>query len=342
MNKIIGITGQQGAGKSEVAKYLAQQGALHLSVRAFLEEHIAEGEEYDREKLVNIANKMRKENGPDYIIATLCKRAKEAPNKIAVIESIRSKGEVNYLKDNNHTLLSVSAHPRVRYERIIKRAASTDNITFEQFVEDESRESYSEDNNKQSITTCMLNADIKIRNDGDLQLLKKRVFDYVLKNMSTDHERPSWDNYFLQMLPSISKRATCDRGRAGCIITKDNRLLVTGYVGAPSGLPHCDQIGHQMKKVVHEDGSESNHCVRTVHAEQNAICQAAKHGISIEGGTMYAKMVPCRVCAMLIINCGIKRIVCEKQYHAGANDMLQLAGVELIVLNDDIEKYNNQ
>jgi dCMP deaminase len=96
-----------------------------------------------------------------------------------------------------------------------------------------------------------------------------------------------------------------------------------------------------MKTVVHEDGSESKHCVRTVHAEQNAICQAAKHGISIDGATMYAKLVPCRVCAMLIINCGIKRVVCQKQYHAGANIMLELAGIDLAVIEDEVETYEN-
>ncbi|WP_024470607.1 deoxycytidylate deaminase, partial [Treponema pedis] len=86
-------------------------------------------------------------------------------------------------------------------------------------------------------------------------------------------------------------------------------------VGAPTGLPHCDDVGHQLKKVQHEDGSVTQHCVRTVHAEQNAICQAAKRGISIDGATLYCKMTPCRTCAMLIINCGIVRVVAEKRYH---------------------------
>lgn len=124
--------------------------------------------------------------------------------------------------------------------------------------------------------------------------------------------RPTWDEYFMDLAHSVSKRATCDRGRAGCVIVRDKQILVTGYVGSPVGLPHCDDVGHLMKKVVHEDGSESQHCVRTVHAEQNAITQAARRGIGLEGATIYVRMTPCRTCAMLIINCGIERVVCEK------------------------------
>lgn len=153
--------------------------------------------------------------------------------------------------------------------------------------------------------------------------------------------RPEWDDYFMEICRTVAKRATCDRGRSGCVIAKDNRLLVTGYVGSPAGLPHCDEQGHMLKKMVHEDGTITQHCVRTVHAEQNAICQAAKNGISIEGATLYCKMTPCRTCAMLIINCGIKRVVCEKRYHDSADSlaMFSMAGVEIRHLSDEVQQY---
>ena len=156
--------------------------------------------------------------------------------------------------------------------------------------------------------------------------------------------RPTWDEYFMEVCRTIAKRATCDRGRSGCVIARDNQLLVTGYVGAPRGLPHCDDVGHQFKKVQHEDGSISQHCVRTVHAEQNAVCQAAKRGISIDGATLYCKMTPCRTCAMLIINCGIKRVIAEKRYHDSADsiEMFKQAGVILEHLNDAVEEYREQ
>lgn len=148
----------------------------------------------------------------------------------------------------------------------------------------------------------------------------------------------------MEVADAISKRATCDRGRSGCVIAKDRQLLVTGYVGSPQGLPHCDDVGHQFKRMVHEDGSVTQHCVRTVHAEQNAICQAAKRGIAIDGATLYCRMTPCRTCAMLIINCGIVRVVCERKYHAGAESeaMFAEAGIALEYTYDEVMQYEGQ
>lgn len=156
--------------------------------------------------------------------------------------------------------------------------------------------------------------------------------------------RPSWDEYFMEMTRTVAKRATCNRGRSGCVIVRNKQILVSGYVGSPKGLPHCDDVGHLFKKTVHEDGHTSNHCVRTVHAEQNAICQAARLGIALEGSTLYCKMTPCRTCAMLIINCGIERVVCEKKYHAGAESeaMFKEVGIELEYIEESYETYENQ
>jgi dCMP deaminase len=156
--------------------------------------------------------------------------------------------------------------------------------------------------------------------------------------------RPSWDEYFIQVADMVASRATCDRGRSGCVITKDNQILVTGYVGSPRGLEHCDDVGHLFKKVIHEDGKVTQHCVRTVHAEQNAITQAARRGIPLEGSTLYCRMTPCRTCAMLIINCGIERVVCERKYHAGAEseDMFKKVGIELSYIHDEVQKYVGQ
>jgi dCMP deaminase len=160
----------------------------------------------------------------------------------------------------------------------------------------------------------------------------------------TTYKRPSWDEYFMEVCDAIAKRATCDRGRSGCVIAKDHQLLVTGYVGAPAGLPHCDEVGHQFKKMIHEDDSITTHCVRTVHAEQNAICQAAKSGISINGATLYCRMTPCRTCAMLIINCGIVRVVCQRRYHDGGDSeaMLATAGIKLEYVHNEVQQYDKQ
>ena len=162
-----------------------------------------------------------------------------------------------------------------------------------------------------------------------------------MANSGQKNRRPSWDDYFLDLANVASSRATCDRGKSGCVIVRDKQVLATGYVGSPAGLPHCDDVGHLMKKVIQENGEISEHCLRTVHAEQNAICQAAKRGISIEGATVYTRMTPCRTCAMLLINCGIKKVVCERKYQLAeeSEQLLAEAGIELVYKYDGKQEY---
>ena len=161
-----------------------------------------------------------------------------------------------------------------------------------------------------------------------------------------ENKRPSWDEYFMGIMEAISKRATCDRGRSGCVIAKNNVLLSSGYVGSPKGAPHCDDVGHLMKEVINEDKTSSRHCMRTAHAEANAICQAAKNGIAINGATLYCRMTPCRNCAMLIVNSGIVRVVVQMDYHgssaAESKEMFKLAGVELCILTDSKCDYKDK
>ena len=160
------------------------------------------------------------------------------------------------------------------------------------------------------------------------------------------YKRPNWDEYFMGILDAVSQRATCDRGRSGCVIVKGNVLLSTGYVGSPKGAPHCDDVGHLMKQVINEDKSSSKHCMRTAHAEANAICQAAKNGISIDGATLYSRMTPCRNCAMLIVNSGIVRVVSQMDYHgssaAESKEIFKMAGVELSILTNAECDYTNK
>ncbi len=153
--------------------------------------------------------------------------------------------------------------------------------------------------------------------------------------------RPSWDEYFMSICEIVGSRGTCDRGKSGSIIVKNRRIITTGYVGSPAGLPHCDEVGHEMHKVTHDDGRETMHCIRTVHAEQNALIQAAKVGNSVKGADLYCKMVPCYVCAKLIINAGVVRVVAQKDYQASVQTkrVFQEAAVELVVLDKEVEKY---
>lgn len=157
------------------------------------------------------------------------------------------------------------------------------------------------------------------------------------------HIRPDWDAYFMSIAEMVGSRGTCDRGRSGCVIVKEKRILVTGYVGSPAGLPHCDEVGHEMHKVVHEDGHESMHCIRTIHAEQNAVAQAARIGVALEGATVYCKMVPCYVCAKILMNSGIKEVVAFKDYHASTQTkrIFKEGKIKLRVVHNEVQKYSN-
>jgi len=135
-------------------------------------------------------------------------------------------------------------------------------------------------------------------------------------------ERVSWDEYFMNIAREVSTRSTCDRKHVGAVIVRDKMILATGYNGSIRGLPHCDDVGHDM-----EDG----HCVRTVHAEANAIVQAAQNGIRIDTGGIYVTASPCWPCFRLIANAGLKRIVFGEFYRDNRIfETSKALGIELV------------
>jgi len=161
---------------------------------------------------------------------------------------------------------------------------------------------------------------------------------------SVKYKRPSWDEYFSKLTDLVGSRGTCERGRSGALLVKDKRILAAGYVGSPIGIAHCDDIGHEMHTLINEDGTFSRHCLRTAHAELNAIANAARHGVVIDGATLYCKMVPCYTCAKTIINAGIKRVVALKNYHSTeqSKKIFKQAKVKLDIINKEIEQYKDQ
>ncbi len=128
-----------------------------------------------------------------------------------------------------------------------------------------------------------------------------------------DTQRPSWDEYFLKLAFEVSKRSTCLRRAVGAIIVKDRRILATGYNGVPSGLRHCEETGCLREQLGVPSGQRHELCY-AIHAEQNAIIQAARYGINITGASIYITTQPCVVCAKMLINAGIKEIVFATAY----------------------------
>jgi len=339
---IIGITGTLGAGKGAVVEVLKENGFKHFSVRELLIEEMEKRRiEINLNNMAQIANTLRRENSPSYIIEKLFEKAKQE-NENCIIESIRTPREAEKIKQKGGILIAVDALPETRYSRILARQSEIDNISFDEFLEQEKKQMFSINPNEQNLSGCVDMADYVLNNNKTFEYLKEQV-EEVLKKIEIE-KRPSWDEYFMTITRAIAKRATCNRGKTAAIAVKDRRIIATGYVGSPKGLPHCDEAGHMLHKVINEDDSISQHCIRTVHAEQNVICQAAKFGISLDGATMYMKLTPCFTCAKMIINTGIKRIVAEKKYHRDKYSLkfLKEAGIEVDILNDKIEEYESQ
>ncbi len=239
----IGITGTLGAGKGTIVEYLQKEkGFSHYSVRAFLTDEIKRrGLEVNRDTMTLVGNDLRAQHSPSWIVEQLYGQA-SASGCNCIIESIRTPGEVEALRGKpNFYLFAVDADPRVRYDRAVLRGSETDHIDYDTFLANEQREMDNDDPNKQNLKYCIEHADYRFDNNGSIDGLNKQVEEVLGKIM---YRRPSWDEYFMELANTASKRATCDRGRSGCVIVKDRQLLVTGYVGSPSGLPHCDAERH--------------------------------------------------------------------------------------------------
>ena len=146
--------------------------------------------------------------------------------------------------------------------------------------------------------------------------------------------RKSWDEYFMEIAEIVKTRSTCLRRQVVAVIVKDNRIITTGYNGAPSGLKHCTEIGGCERERLQIPSGQRHELCRALHAEQNAIIQAAKVGVSTEGATIYITLQPCVICAKMLINAGITRIVHRGQYpDVLSQAILEEAGIEIVVMD---------
>jgi len=344
---IIGLTGFYCSGKDTVAEYLVKEkGFVHYSLSDILREELRRRKlKPTRDNLIKIGNHLREKFGYSILAKKILEKCTE--NRNYVISSIRHPAEIEELKKrNDFYLVNVKAPAKLRFKRMLERKREGDVKTFKDFLKYEKIESQ-KNGSGQQLEMCKKLAFKTINNSGSKKDLYSKV-DNLLEKLQkiekSKYRRPSWDEYFMKIAKVVGERGTCDRGRAGAVIVKDKRIIATGYVGAPTGLPHCDEVGHLLCDTINPDGKISKHCIRTAHAEQNAIVQAALHGVSTKGATLYVSFEPCFTCAKMIINAGIKRVVCEKKYHAAelTRKFFKQAGVKLVVLKKEVEKYPNQ
>ena len=156
--------------------------------------------------------------------------------------------------------------------------------------------------------------------------------------MTEKNSRPSWETYFMNITNLVAQRSTCLRRAVGAVLVKDKRILSTGYNGSPSNLKHCAEVGCLREKLGIESGKMHELC-RGIHAEQNAIIQAAYHGVSVKDASIFCTNQPCSICARMIINAGIKKIYYQSGYADSlAKELLDEAGIELQQIDSDVRE----
>lgn len=311
---IIGLTGENCAGKGTVAEYLGKKGFYYLSLSDVIREEItAEGREITREALIKKGNALREEFGPSILAKKVLLAVEE--NKNYVIDSIRNGAEVEELrKKYGFFLFYVTAPSELRFKRMRERSRGGDPTTYAAFLRIEEIEQKSTIATHQSLQDAMKNANKKISNDGELQHLYDQI-DNVLGELSEEFKlnRPSWDEYFMSIAKVVASRSNCVKRKVAAVIVKDKRIISTGYNGTPRGVKNCSEGGCPRCNSFGESGKNLEECYCS-HGEENAIVQAAYHGISIKDAGIYTTFSPCLLCTKMILNAGLSEVVYNAEY----------------------------
>lgn len=309
---IIGLTGKNGAGKGEVARFLTESGYEYHSLSDILREELAaRGQTVTREVLIGIGNELRASYGAGVLAErTLEKLSAEAH---AVVDSIRNPFEVEALRRRrNFYLLEVDADPKIRFERAKARNREGEAKTYEGFLEMESREAQTSDPTTQQLNRTGEMADAVVSNNGTVEELRDQVRQ-VIQALAASTERPDWDEYFMNIARVVALRGNCIKRKIGAVIVRDKRIISTGYNGTPRGVKNCNEGGCPRCNHFGASGAKLEECLCS-HAEENAIVQAAYHGASTKGGTIYCTYSPCLICTKMIINSGLVEVVFNKSY----------------------------
>jgi dCMP deaminase len=334
---IIGLTGENCAGKSTIADYLTKKSFYYHSLSDIIREEVkAEGKAVTRENLIRKGNELREKFGPGILGAKLAQKIQKDKNY--VIDSIRNPAEVEELRKlGRFFLFYVTATPEVRFERIRSRDREEDPRTFDAFLEIEKLEMENAEKTKQNLLGTFALADGKIVNDGDLNELHDKV-DRALAGVSGGFRlsRPSWDDYFMGIAKVVASRSNCVKRKVAAVIVKDKRIISTGYNGTPRGTRNCSEGGCPRCNSFAKSGTNLEECLCS-HGEENAIVQAAYHGISIKDSTIYTTFSPCLLCTKMIINAGIREVVYNVDYPMGETPMRLLKDAGIKVRQHKIE-----
>lgn len=332
---IIGVAGRNGAGKGEFVKFLETRSFTVFSLSDAIRQELADrGLEETRDRMIDVGQELRRQSGPGALAQRLVRRLQ--PDRNYAIDSIRHPVEVEILRNcgQDFHLVWIDAKLETRFERLRARGRSGDPESIGELELLEGRERGSDDPNAQQLDQVQDQASFTLVNDGTLETFQSQIQSWVRNHLA--FSRPGWDEYFMDIARTVASRSNCVKRKVAAVVTLDKRIISTGYNGTPRGTTNCNEGGCPRCNDLALGGTRLDECVCS-HAEENAITQAAYHGVSLKGGTVYTTFSPCLQCTKMIINAGLAEVIFQSEYPLGqvSLDLLAEAGVEVRQIDAD-------
>jgi dCMP deaminase len=334
---IVGLSGLNGSGKGEVLDYLEERSFYPFSLSDVIRRQLEEqGLAETRDRMIETGRAIRAEKGPGGLAEMLADKI--IGDRNYVVDSIRHPAEVEVLRSRtpHFHLIWVDAPAETRLVRMNERGRAGDATTLEELKAQEGRELGSDDPAAQQLLAVKDLADSNLVNDGSISDLHENLQEVL--EASLFFERPSWDEYFMSIARVVSTRSNCVKRKVASVITRDRRIVSTGYNGTPRGVRNCNEGGCPRCNSFAQGGTRLDECLCS-HGEENAITQVAYHGVSVKDATIYTTLSPCLICTKMIINVGIVEVVYNAKYPLGEVPLALLneAGVKVrqVSLPDD-------
>lgn len=309
---IIGLVGKNSSGKGEAVNFLKSLGYTAYSLSDVIRDELNRQQRpLTRENLIAEGRSMRLEGGDGVLAERICKKLNRSQNY--VIDSIRNPAEVRRLKqEKNFVLVAIKASDKLRFDRMRARGRESDPADFASFQKIEAKESDASESSNQQVAQTEALADYTITNEASLESLHESWRD-LLKELVKKKSRPDWDHYFMDIARSVASRSNCVKRQVAAVLVKDRRVISTGYNGTPRGVRNCNEGGCPRCASFAASGKNLSECLCS-HAEENAIVQAAYHGVSVKDSTIYTTFSPCLLCTKMILNSGIAEVVYFADY----------------------------
>jgi len=332
MNKtIIGLAGPMGSGKGELVKILQNEGFEHITLSSMVREEARRlGLSEERAVLQDVGNSLRLEGGAGVLARRAMEKIQSSMHPKWVVDGIRNPAEIDEFKKNDgFYLVGVNANRDLLMRRILSRSREGDEVAPDAVYRKIEREwGVGEPPEGQQLGLCMGRVDYMIVNESSLVELQQNFLNYFGQirrgRLGASDPRPSKDEYYLDLAKSVCRRSTCTKVEIGAVIIRDDQVVATGYCGAPRGTRDSLEHGFCLRKKLGIPSGQRYEMCRSVHAEQNAIINAARSGTSLLGGDMYIygkvhddnevqpiDAFPCFICKKMLLNCGLKRVICS-------------------------------